>query len=139
MVPFTEFLTGQENTSPSGILRSPLHILAPMPLMLKVKSVPGAMRCTLSARFMRFSPALVAARRPSVVFGALGCLAIYAIGTIARDRRLGWVAALFLTFNPLYAMHARRAMSEADYAALITAAHRYLDAPTSTRWKLPGR
>ena len=24
---------------------------------------------------------------------------------------------------------ARRAMSEADYAALITAAHRYLDAP----------
>ena len=34
---------------------------------------------------------------------------------------------------------ARRAMSEADYAALITAAHRYLDAPTSTRWKLPGR
>jgi hypothetical protein len=29
---------------------------------------------------------------------------------------------------------ARRAMSEADYAALITAAHRYLDAPVIVIW-----
>lgn len=28
----------------------------------------------------------------------------------------------------------RRAMSEADYAALITAAHRYLDAPVIVIW-----
>jgi len=29
---------------------------------------------------------------------------------------------------------ARRAMSEADYAGLITAAHRYLDAPVIVIW-----
>ena len=65
--------------------------------------------------------ALVAARRPSVAFGVLGCLAIYAIGTMALDRRLGFVSALLLMANPLYAMHARRAMSDVPAEALILA------------------
>jgi hypothetical protein len=60
ITPFTEFFTGQEKTSPSGMLRSPLHILAPMFLMLNVKSVPGALRWTLSARFIRFSSGIIA-------------------------------------------------------------------------------
>ena len=55
MTPSTESLTGQENTSPSGILRSPLHILAPMFLMLKRRSVPGPFNWTRSAVRMRFS------------------------------------------------------------------------------------
>ncbi len=38
-------------------------------------------------------PALVAARRPSVVLGAIGCLAIFWIGTILGDRRVGCLAA----------------------------------------------
>ena len=66
-------------------------------------------------------PALVAARCPSVVFGVLGCLATYAIGTMARDRRLGFVAAILLMANPLYAMHARRAMSDVYAESLILA------------------
>jgi 4-amino-4-deoxy-L-arabinose transferase-like glycosyltransferase len=65
--------------------------------------------------------ALVAARRPSVVLGVLGCLAIYAIGAMARDRRVGLVAALLLIANPLYAMHARRAMSDVYAESLILA------------------
>jgi 4-amino-4-deoxy-L-arabinose transferase-like glycosyltransferase len=65
--------------------------------------------------------ALIAARRPSVVLGALGCLAIFAIGTIARDQRVGLLAALLLMVNPLYAMHARRAMSDVYAESLILA------------------
>lgn len=57
-------------------------------------------------------PALVAARRPSVVLGAIGCLAIYWIGTILGDRRVGCLAAVLLAINPLYRLHARRAMSD---------------------------
>jgi Dolichyl-phosphate-mannose-protein mannosyltransferase len=65
--------------------------------------------------------ALVAARRPSVVFGAIGCLAIYALGTLALDRRLGLLSALLLMANPLYAMHARRAMSDVTSESLLLA------------------
>jgi hypothetical protein len=42
MTPCAEFLTGQENTSPSGMFRLPSASSAPMPLMLKRRSVPGA-------------------------------------------------------------------------------------------------
>jgi 4-amino-4-deoxy-L-arabinose transferase-like glycosyltransferase len=65
--------------------------------------------------------ALVAARRPSVLFGAVGCLAIYGLGTMARDRRVGLLSALLLMANPLYAMHARRAMSDVYAESLILA------------------
>ena len=73
-----------------------------------------------SSRFVS-EQALVAARRPSVLFGTLGCLAIYAIGTIALDRRLGLLAAFLLMLNPLYCMHARRAMSDVPAESLILA------------------
>lgn len=64
---------------------------------------------------------LTAARWPSVVMGALGCLAIFAIGTIAVNRRVGVLAALLLMLDPLYRMHARRAMSDVPAEALILA------------------
>jgi 4-amino-4-deoxy-L-arabinose transferase-like glycosyltransferase len=69
----------------------------------------------------RFVPAeaLTVARIPSVLLGAVGCLAIYALGTIAADRRVGLLAALLLIANPLYRMHARRAMSDVPAEALI--------------------
>lgn len=64
---------------------------------------------------------LTAARRPSVVFGAIGCMAIYAIGTLAIDRRAGLFAAGLLMLDPLYRMLARRAMSDIYSEALILA------------------
>jgi Dolichyl-phosphate-mannose-protein mannosyltransferase len=73
-----------------------------------------------SSRFVS-EKALVAARWPSVGFGTLGCLAIYAIGTQAANRRVGFLAAFLLMLNPLYCMHARRAMSEAPAESLILA------------------
>ncbi len=71
----------------------------------------------------RFVPraALVVARRPSVAFGILGCLAVYALGSMALDWRLGLAASLLLMANPLYVMHARRAMSDVPAESLILA------------------
>ncbi len=65
--------------------------------------------------------ALVVARCPSVIFGAIGCLSIYALGAVAFDRRVGFLSALLLMANPLYAMHARRAMSDVYVESLILA------------------
>lgn len=62
---------------------------------------------------------LTVARWPSVGFGALGCLAIYAIGAQVGGRRLGLLSACFLALNPLYRLHARRAMSDVPAEALI--------------------
>jgi hypothetical protein len=64
---------------------------------------------------------LRAARWPSVLMGALGCGAVFALGTLALDWRVGLVAALLLMANPLYRLHARRAMADAPAEALILA------------------
>jgi len=63
--------------------------------------------------------ALIAARWPSVALGAAGCMAIYALGTLAGGRRVGVVAALLLMVNPLYRLHARRAIGDVPCEALI--------------------
>ena len=55
---------------------------------------------------------LLVARWPSVILGALGCVAIFGLGALGRDRRTGAVAALLLMVNPLYRLHARRAMAD---------------------------
>lgn len=62
---------------------------------------------------------LVAARRPSVLCGAIGCMALFAIGTIARGIPLGLVASGLLLANPLYRMLSRRAMADAPTEALV--------------------
>jgi 4-amino-4-deoxy-L-arabinose transferase-like glycosyltransferase len=65
---------------------------------------------------------LLVARLPSIVLGAAGCVAIFAIGTILRDERTGAIAAFLLAINPLYSLHAHRAMSEAGCEAFLLAA-----------------
>lgn len=62
---------------------------------------------------------LIAARWPTVLIGALGCVAIYGLGGLAFDRRAGGLAALLLMVNPLYRVHARRAMSDVIAESLI--------------------
>jgi hypothetical protein len=64
------------------------------------------------------TPQLVAARIPSVLMGAIGCVAIFALGVQVRDATTGWLAAGLLVINPLYRLHAHRAMSEAPCEAL---------------------
>ena len=82
---------------------------------------PWAARAWYADTSSRFDPpgALVLARWPSVIFGALGCLAIFGLGTLAGDRRVGALAALLVIVNPLYRLHARRAMSDVPAEALI--------------------
>lgn len=61
------------------------------------------------------------ARLPSVFLGAVGCVAVYALGVMAAGRRVGVLAALLLMANPLYRMLARRAMSDVPAEAYILA------------------
>ena len=64
-----------------------------------------------SRRFVEL-PALVAARRPSVILGAIGCVGIFWLGLLTGNARVGAIAAFLLAINPLYRLHARRAMSD---------------------------
>ena len=71
-----------------------------------------------SRRFVS-EEALTVARIPSVLLGGLGCLALYAIGSMAGGRAVGIVSAGLLMGNPLYRMHARRAMSDVPAEAFL--------------------
>ncbi len=54
--------------------------------------------------------------------GALGCVALFGCGTLVKDSRLGAIAALLLMVNPLYSLHAHRAMSDVQCEAFVTLA-----------------
>ena len=64
-----------------------------------------------SRRFVD-GPALVAARRPAVLLGAVGCVGIFWLGIYTHGARVGGLGAFLLAINPLYRLHARRAMSD---------------------------
>lgn len=55
---------------------------------------------------------LLAGRVPMVVLGALGCVAIFAIGKRAFGLPAGLLSAGLLMACPVYRLHARRAMSD---------------------------
>lgn len=61
------------------------------------------------------------ARWPSVIVGGLGCGAIFALGAFAAGRATGTLAALLLMANPLYRLHARRAMADVIVEACVLA------------------
>jgi 4-amino-4-deoxy-L-arabinose transferase-like glycosyltransferase len=63
--------------------------------------------------------ALTMARVPSVLIGAFGCLAIFAIGRRAFGTSAGVVAAVLLMISPLYRLHSRRAMSDVPAEAFL--------------------
>jgi hypothetical protein len=65
---------------------------------------------------------LVAARIPIIALGALGCVALFACGAIVKNARVGTIAALLLMFNPLYSLHAHRAMADVPYEAFMLSA-----------------
>jgi hypothetical protein len=82
------------------------------------RSAPADWYRNTSTRFVSDS-ALNVARIPSVLFGALGCVGLYAIGTRALGRPAGLVAAGLLMFNPLYRLMSRRAMSDVPAEACM--------------------
>lgn len=64
---------------------------------------------------------LLAGRLPVACFGALGIAATYWLGSLAFSRRAGVLGALLLLINPLYALHAARAMSDVPAESLLVA------------------
>jgi 4-amino-4-deoxy-L-arabinose transferase-like glycosyltransferase len=62
---------------------------------------------------------LLIARVPSIFAGALGCVAIFALGTLIAGPPAGVVAAFLLAVNPLFRLHAHRAMSEVSCEAFL--------------------
>ncbi len=63
---------------------------------------------------------LYAGRWSSVVFGVLGVASLYAIGVMASGRiSVGLGSAFLLIANPLFRMHARRAMADAPVEGLM--------------------
>jgi 4-amino-4-deoxy-L-arabinose transferase-like glycosyltransferase len=63
---------------------------------------------------------LVAARLPILFLGALGCIAIFGCGTLVKDSRLGAIAAVLYMINPLYSLHAHRAMSDVPCESFVS-------------------
>ena len=57
-------------------------------------------------------------RSPSA---AIGCLALYGLGTLAAGRSVGLLAAVLLMVNPLFRIHARRAMSDVPSESFVLA------------------
>jgi hypothetical protein len=85
---------------------------------------PAQARAWYDNALLRFEPpgALTIARVPTVLVGALGCIAVYGIGVLVAGRRVGALAALLLVINPLYRLLARRAMSDVPCEAFLLAA-----------------
>jgi hypothetical protein len=108
----------------------PAYDLPPLPKYLVGASLwlggyplpsPADARAWYGDTSSRFDPpgALTAARRPIVLVGALGCIALYGLGVLASGRAVGAFAALLLMVNPLYRTHARRAMSDVPCEAFM--------------------
>ena len=63
------------------------------------------------------------ARWPVVVFGGLGLAALYVLASLGTgDTRTGALAAVLLTIDPLYRIHAHRAMSDVPTESLLLCA-----------------
>ncbi len=65
---------------------------------------------------------LTAARVPIILVGVLGCVAIFACGALIKDDRVGTIAAILLMLNPLFRLHAHRAMSDIPCETFMLAA-----------------
>jgi len=75
-------------------------------------------------KYAHFGPpaTLTAARWPSLILGSLGCMALFGCGTLVKDSRLGAIAAILFMVNPLYRLHAHRAMSDVPCEAFVAIA-----------------
>lgn len=67
-------------------------------------------------------PTLTAARLPIIVIGVLGCGSLFLAGQLVGGRGVAALGALLLIVNPLYRLHAHRAMSDVPCEAFAIAA-----------------
>lgn len=122
------FINGETNNR--AWLEFPGYDLVPLPkygigLALaatgRPRPGPDAARLWYRDTSSQFGPPgdLTVARLPSILLGAVGCVALAALGALAFGWRVGAAAALLLMANPLYRLHAHRAMSEAYCEAFL--------------------
>ncbi len=114
-------------------LSYPAYDLPPLPkyliggaLWLGGRAAPGPVQArrwyqNTSSRFDR-PGGLTTARMPIVLVGVLGCLAVYGMGCLVSGSATGLVAAGLMIVNPLYSLHARRAMSDVPCEAFLDVA-----------------
>jgi 4-amino-4-deoxy-L-arabinose transferase-like glycosyltransferase len=111
-------------------LEYPAYDLPPLPKYLigislrlgghPLPSHDAMMKWYEDTRYRTVTPgSLWYARLPSVILGGVGCAAIFVLGETMAGRRAGLLAAFLLAINPLYRMHARRAMSDVPAEAMI--------------------
>ncbi len=62
---------------------------------------------------------LRAGRWPAVILGVAGCVAVFSIGTQLHCRWVGLGAAVLVMVDPLYRLHARRAMMDVPAEAFV--------------------
>ncbi len=62
---------------------------------------------------------LLTARLPSLILGVVGCVGAFLLCRTAGSDRLGGIAALLIALNPLYSLHAMRAMADVPAEALV--------------------
>ena len=72
----------------------------------------------------RFGPpaVLTISRLPFIATAVLGCLALFGCGVLIGGRWVGAIAALLLMINPLFRLHAHRAMSDVPCESFMIAA-----------------
>jgi 4-amino-4-deoxy-L-arabinose transferase-like glycosyltransferase len=124
------FLSGR--TSDLAWLDVLAYDLQPLPkyligISLRLARLPMPRRADAMAWYWNYKPfgdaaTLLAARLPSIVLGALGCVAILVCGRLIWDVRAGAIAAVLLILNPLYRLHAHRAMSDVPCEAFMLTA-----------------
>ncbi len=100
---------------PKYLIGMSLHAVGqPMP------RTPDAARWYLDYSSFGDAKTLTAARVPSILTGTLGCVAVFLGGVMILGRGAGALAALLLITNPLYRLHAHRAMTDVPTEALTS-------------------
>jgi hypothetical protein len=125
------FFTGQVNDR--GWLAYPAFDLPPLPkyfigpgLRAVRVRMPGPLDALRWYRntHTKYGPpgALTVARVPFIATGVLGCLSLFVCGLLIGGRWVGAIGATLLMLNPLYRLHAHRAMSDVPCEAFVIAA-----------------
>jgi len=106
--------------------------LQPLPkyligLSLRSAKLPMPRPADAAAWYRNYQPfgdhaTLIAARLPILGLGALGCAALFGCGSLIKGGRVGILAAVLLMLNPLYRLHAHRAMSDVPCEAFMLTA-----------------
>jgi 4-amino-4-deoxy-L-arabinose transferase-like glycosyltransferase len=113
-------------------LELPAYDLQPVPkyligLSLRLAKLPMPGLSDALMWYKNYQPfgtgaTLISARLPILFLGALGCVALFGCGVLIKDERVGILAAILLMVNPLYRLHAHRAMSDVPCEAFMLVA-----------------